>query len=220
MKKTILVYFLIFSTVSAQENKNIFNFIIHSGVGVNKLIDNGDSKNPSIPTNSHFGLNLSIGALIEYSKYSKIQISTGAGFKLNQLHTTISNIITGETISKGWDPIEISETYTNSYLSIPFLFSYKIKDKMKVGVGISYDYLLNSKIRKTVIHNTDPEVEKYNSTFYPGKYSFILYYQYSFNKAFSVLPTILISPNKTTSQLSGNSSGPSISFDIQLEIKI
>lgn len=220
MKNTILIYCFIFSVVSAQENRNVFDLIIRSGAGVNKLIVNGDSKNPSIPTNSSLGLNLSTCALIQYNKFSRIQISSGFGFKLNQLHTTISNIITNETLIKGWDPVEISETYTNSYLFIPILVNYKIKDKVNVGFGISYDYLLNSKIRKSVINNTDPGFEKFSNNFYPEIYSFILYYQCALNKMLSVLPTILISPNKTTSQLLSNSTGPSISLDIQLEIKL
>ena len=220
MKNIIIIYCLIFSSISAQENRNIFNLIIRSGIGVNKLLTIGDGQISSIPTNSNVGLNFSIGGLIEYNKFSKIQIYTGLGFKIIQLHTKISNIITGVTISKGLDPTEISESYTNNYLSIPLLFNFNIKEKQYLGCGISYDYLLNTKISKSISNNSDPELEKIGNKFYPAMYSFLLNYKYIFNKHISILPTILISPNKTTSKIFSNSTGPSISLDIHFELKI
>ncbi|MBP8894060.1 MAG: outer membrane beta-barrel protein [Chitinophagaceae bacterium] len=220
MKNAILIYCLIVSVSNAQEQNSLFNLIVRPSVGLDKLILKGDGGNPSIPTNSSLGLNLSISSLIEYNRYSKLKIYTGVGFKFNQLHTTISNIITGETLRKGWKPIEISETYNISYLTFPLLFHYNLNKYLNIGFGISYDYLISTTIDKVVSNNTDPEIEKITNKLYPGKYSFFLFYKHIINSHFSILPTVMISSNKTTSEINSKSTGPSLGAGIQLEVKI
>ncbi|MEO6190577.1 MAG: outer membrane beta-barrel protein, partial [Saprospiraceae bacterium] len=121
MKNAIIFYCLVLTTLSAQESKNNFNLLLHSGIGINKLLKKDNSRNPSIPTNSNFGLNFSIGPMIEYNKFSKMQFAVGMEYKLNQLHTKISGIRTEESIIKGWPPVDILQAYTMNYLSIPIL---------------------------------------------------------------------------------------------------
>lgn len=137
-----------------------------------------------------------------------------------QLTTTISGIITCETIGNRWSSIEISEIYYYNYLTIPIIFHYTLKDYINIGIGISYDYLLASRIKKDIINNTDPEIEKIGNKFEPGKYTIILFYKYSINNYFSLLPTVLISFDKTTSAIKSNSTGPSLGASIEFEIKI
>jgi len=172
------------------------------------------------PANSNLGLNVSISTLVEYKASDRIQISTGVGLKLNQFHTEINNIITNGNIINGLNPTQIKETYTNSYLSIPLLLSYRINDKMCVGTGISDDYLFNSHFRKKVINNIDPIFDKYGNIYYFGKYSVMLYYKYTNIKKLSIGPTISICPNRTSSELYSNSTGPSISVDLHFELRI
>ncbi len=217
---TILTYCIILTTLGAQQNKNNFNLLIRSGIGVNKLIAHMYGQNTSIPTSSSAGLNVSISTLIEYKASHRIQISSGIGYKLNQFHTEINNIITNGNISNGLNPTHIKETHTNSYVNIPLLLSYRINDKMYVGTGISYDYLFNSHFRKKVINNTDPIFDKYGNIYYFGKYSLMLYYKYTIIRKLSIGPNISISPNRTRSEFLSNSTGPSISVDLHFELRI
>lgn len=216
----ILMYCLILTSLSAQQNKNNFDLIILPGIGVNKLIANKDGQFSSIPTSSSAGLNVSISTLVEYKASYKIQISTGIGYKLNQFRTEINNLTTNGNIINGFNPTQIKETYTNSYVTIPLLLAYRINDKMYVGTGISYDYLFNSHFRKKVINNTDPFFNKYGNTYYFGKYSLMLFYKYNIIRKLSVGPNISISPTRTTSELLSNSTGPSISVDLHFELRI
>lgn len=216
----ILIYCLILTSLGAQENKNNFDLIIRPGIGVNKLIAHKDGQNTSIPTSSSAGLNVSISTLVEYKASHRIQISTGIGYKLNQFHTEINNIITNGNIINGLNPTQIKETYTNSNVTIPLSLSYRINDKMYVGTGISYDYLFNSQFRKKVLNNTDPFFNKYGNTYYFGKYSLMLFYKYTIIRKLSVGPNISISPTRTTSELLSNSTGPSISVDLHFELRI
>lgn len=220
MKNAILIICLIASGVNAQEQNSLFNLMVRPSIGLDKLILKDVKTNPSIPTNSSLGLNLSIHALIEYNRYSKFKLYTGVGFKYNQLHTKISNIITGETINKGWKPIEISEKYSISYISIPLIFHYNLTKFYNIGLGITYDYLISTTINKVVTNNTDPGIEKIKNKLEPGKYSFILFYRYPVKSHFSILPTLMISTHKTTSEIKSNSTGPALGAGVQLEIKL
>ena len=216
----ILMYCIIITSLGAQENKNTFDLIIRPGIGLNKLIAHRDGQNTSISTSSSAGLNVSISTLVEYKASYRIQISTGVGLKLNQFHTEINNIITNRNIINGLNPTQIKETYTNSYLSIPLLLAYRINNKMYIGTGISYDYLFNSQFRKKVLNNTDPFFNKYGNNYYFGKYSLMLFYEYTIIRKLSVGPTISISPNRTRSEFLSNSTGPSISVDLHFELRI
>ncbi|MCI1265575.1 MAG: outer membrane beta-barrel protein [Saprospiraceae bacterium] len=216
----ILTYCLILSSLAAQQNKNAFDFLIRPAIGVNKLIEHKDGQFSSIPTSSSAGLNVFISTLIEYKVSHRIQISSGIGYKFNQFHTEINNIITNENIINGLNPTQIKETYTNSNVTIPLSLSYRINDKMYVGTGISYDYLFNSQFRKKVLNNTDPFFNKYGNTYYFGKYSLMLFYKYTILRKLSVGPNISISPTRTTSELLSNSTGPSISVDLHFELRI
>ena len=140
--------------------------------------------------------------------------------KLNILRTNVSGITTNETFINGWDPIEITDNYMLSYLSIPFLINFRINRKYYLGTGISYDYLLNTKITKSVINSTDPVFERLSNTINPANHSFLIYLKYIFNDNLAISPTILLSPNKTNSQLFSNSTGPSMSFHFDLQLKI
>lgn len=217
---TILMYCFILTSLAAQENKNNFNLIIQPGIGVNKLITHKDGQFSSIPTSSSAGLNVSISTLVEYKASHRIQISTGIGYKFNQFHTEINNLITNGNINNGLNPTQIKETYTNSYVTIPLLLAYRINDKMYIGTGISYDYLFNSHFRKKIINNTDPIFDKYGNIYYFGKYSVMLYYKYTIIRKLSVGPNISISPNRTISQFLSNSTGPTISVDLHFELRI
>ncbi len=216
----ILIFCLILTSLGAQENKNTFDLMIRPGIGVNKLVAHKDGQFSSIPTSSSTGLNVSISTLIEYKASHRIQISSGIGYKLNQFHTEINNIITNGNINNGLNPTQIKETYTNSYLTIPLLLTYRINDKMYVGTGISYDYLFNSHYRKKVINNTDPIFDKYGNLYYFGKYSLMLFYKYTIIRKLSIGPNISISPNRTSSQFLNNSTGPTISVDLHFELRI
>ncbi len=220
MKNSILIYCLLFSTVSAQENRNIFNLILRSGIGTNKLFVTEKAPNPSIPTTSKLGLNLSIGSLIEYNYFSKIQFSTGIGFKLNKFRTRISGITTNETLNNGFQPIEIYDTYILNYLSIPFLVNFRISNKFNLGGGVSYDYLLNKKMTKSVKNTKDPVFGRSNSIFHPANHSVFIFFKFKLHKNFSVLPTFSLSPHRTTAQSFYTSTGPSASFDLHFELKI
>ena len=214
------MYFPILTSLAAQQNKNNFDLIILPAIGVNKLIAHKDGQNTSIPTSSSAGLNVSISTLVEYKASYRIQISTGVGYKLNQFHTEINNIITNGNIINGLNPTQIKETYTNSNVTIPLSLSYRINDKMYVGTGISYDYLFNSQFRKKVLNNTDPFFNKYGNTYYFGKYSLMLFYKYTIIRKLSIGPNISISPNRTSSEFLSNSTGPSISVDLHFELRI
>lgn len=216
----ILMYCIIITSLGAQENKNTFDLIIRPGIGLNKLIAHRDGQNTSISTSSSVGLNVSVSTLVEYKASHRIQISTGIGYKLNQFHNEISNIITNGNIINGLNPTQIKETYSNSYMTIPLLLSYRINDKMYVGTGISYDYLFNSHFIKKVINNTDPIFNKYGNIYYFGKYSVMLFYKYAIIRKLSVGPNISISPNRTRSEFLSNSTGPSISVDLHFELRI
>ena len=217
---SILIYCLILTPLGAQENKNNFDLIIRPGIGVNKLIAHKDGQNTSIPTSSSAGLNVSISTLVEYKASHRIQISTGIGYKLNQFHTEINNIITNGNIINGLNPTQIKETSTNSYVTIPLVLAYRINDKMYVGTGISYDYLFNSHFRKKVINNTDPLFDKYGNIYYFSKYSVMLFYKYTIIRKLSIGPNISISPNRTSSEFLSNSTGPSICVDLHFELRI
>ena len=80
MKNAILIFCFIASGANAQEQNRLFNLMLRPSVGMDKLILKDDKINPSIPTNSSLGLNLSFHALIEYNRYSKIKLYTGYGF--------------------------------------------------------------------------------------------------------------------------------------------
>ncbi|MBK8244302.1 MAG: outer membrane beta-barrel protein [Saprospiraceae bacterium] len=216
----ILIFCFILTSLGAQENNNTFDLIIRPSIGINKLIAHKDGQFSSIPTSSCAGLNVSISTLVEYKASYRIQITTGIGYKLNQFHTEINNILTNGNINNGLNPTQIKETYTNSYLTIPLLLSCRINDKMYVGTGISYDYLFNSHCRKKVINNTDPIFDKYGNIYYFGKYSLMLYYKYTIIRKLSIGPNISISPNRTRSELLSNSTGPSISVDLHFELRI
>jgi len=220
MKNTILIYCLLISTVSAQENKNVFNLILRSGIGTNKLFVTEKAPNPSIPTSSILGLNLSIGSLIEYNYFSKIQFSTGIGFKLNIFRTRVSGIITNETFTNGLGPIEINDSYILNYLSIPFLVNFRISNKFNLGGGVSYDYLLNKKMIKSVINTKDPVFGRSYNTFQPANHSIFIFFKFKAKKNISVIPTLSFSPHKTIPQSFYTSIGPSASFDIHFELKI
>ncbi|MBL0237886.1 MAG: outer membrane beta-barrel protein [Saprospiraceae bacterium] len=217
---SILIYCLILTSLAAQQNKNNFDLIIRPGIGVNKLITHKDGQFSTIPTSSSAGLNVSISTLVEYKASHRIQISTGVGYKLNQFHTEINNIITNGNIINGLNPTQIKETYTNSYVTIPLSLSYRINDKMYVGTGISYDYLFNSHFRKKVVNNTDPLFDQDGKMYYFSKYSVMLFYKYTIIRKLSIGPTISISPNKTSSEFLSNSTGPSISVDLHFELRI
>lgn len=216
----ILIYCFVLTSLCAQENKNTFDLIIRPGIGLNKLIAHKNGQNTSIPTSSSAGLNVSISTLIEYKVSHRIQISSGIAYKLNQFHTEINNIITNGNIINGLNSTQIKETYTNSYLSIPLLLAYRINNKMYIGTGISYDYLFNSQFRKKVLNNTDPFFNKYGNNYYFGKYSLMLFYKYTIIRKLSVGPNISISPNRTSSELLSNSTGPSICVDLHFELRI
>jgi len=220
MSKLILLCCLISLAATAQENQGIFNFIFSPGIGLNKSITYTDGNNPYIPTNSELGLNLTSYVLIEYNRYSKINFSTGIGIQFNQLNYTIRGIITGETITKRWNPVEIKESYTNTYLSIPLFIHYTMTKLINIGFGISYDYLIGSKTTKVVTNNTDPEVGKISNTFYPGNYSLLMNYKYALSSNLSIVSTLSLRPNKTISLISSNSTGSTISGDIHFEIKL
>jgi len=214
------MYFPILTSLAAQQNKNNFDLIILPAIGVNKLIAHKDGQNTSIPTSSSAGLNVSISTLVEYKASYRIQISTGVGYKLNQFHTEINNIITNGNIINGLNPTKIKETYTNSYLSIPLLLAYRINNKIYIGTGISYDYLFNSHFRKKVVNNTDPLFDQDGNMYYFSKYSVMLFYKYTIIRKLSIGPNISISPNRTRSEFLSNSTGPSISVDLHFELRI
>ncbi len=193
---------------------------LRSGIGTNKLLVSEKSPNPSIPTNSNFGFNFSIGTIVEYKNSSLIQFSTGFVYKYNQFRTVVSGITTSETFIKGWDPIEIYDKYNLNILSIPIIMNVTLNNKFKVGAGVSYDYVFYEGRDKLVINNTDPVFERLSNIFHPANYNFMINFIFKFNDYISVSQTLSASPNKTSSQLFSNSTGPSFCLDFQIDFKL
>lgn len=214
-------FFLLITMLNAQESSKNFIFTIQSGIGTNKLLVREKSSTTIVETKSKFGKNFSLGAQIQFSKYKEIKFITGAEIKWNQLYNVIDNIIISVANGSEMQSTVITDSYELIFLGLPLIINYKLDDKYELGIGGSYDLLLRAKFTKKIINNADPILLRQTNKIDPAQYSLLLQGKYSFNHKHAIVPTLILSPHRTSAVLfSSNATGPAWNFNLLYQFSL
>ncbi|NOT36210.1 MAG: hypothetical protein HOP11_02400 [Saprospiraceae bacterium] len=207
----IISYFLVCDVISQDKNYELFT---NASFGLNKLHDD-DNAVAFKRTSLEIGTSANWEFGIQTPESKKIVYSAAVALKSSQLNI-FDSYESGSCITEsGVKDCGLSSTYDLCYISIPITVQLRLNERLRAGIGFSYDQIIRNK--ETKVLNSAPVILKLGSVLDPSWNTLSVMFKYRMYDRIYLIPMVSRVPHKVNNELLSNTASPAFYYDLKLQ---